>query len=111
MEAKLTLTPEAVRAVKAQLARRGTPEASLRLGVRGGGCSGFSYVIEFHDGEPQPRDLAFDMDGVRVLVDPKSMVYLSGTELHYRRSLMHDGFEFRNPNVRSTCGCGHSFEV
>jgi iron-sulfur cluster assembly protein len=116
MEASVTVTPQAVEAIARQLKKRGTTDASLRLGIRGGGCSGFSYVIEFHDGAPQARDRVFDFataDGtaVRVVVDPKSLLYLNGTVLEWEQTLMRQGFKFANPNEKSGCGCGHSFNV
>src|SRR5215472_15355546 len=91
--ASLTVSPQAVDAIARQMKKRGTLDASLRLGIRGGGCSGFSYVIEFHDGPPHARDRVFDhvaSDGtkVRVVVDPKSLVYLSGTLLEWEQTLM-----------------------
>ncbi|HEY4011841.1 MAG TPA: iron-sulfur cluster assembly accessory protein [Polyangiaceae bacterium] len=112
----VSVSPRAVDAIARQLKKRGTPEASLRLGLRGGGCSGFSYVIEFHDGPPRARDHAFDYvasDGaaVRVVVDPKSLLYLNGTVLEWEQTLMHQGFKFANPNEKSSCGCGTSFSV
>lgn len=112
----VTITAKAADAIQKQLAKRGTPEAALRLGIKGGGCSGFSYVIEFHDGEPRPRDRAFDVatsDGsvVRVVIDPKSLVYLAGMELDWVQTLMQQGFKFNNPNEKTSCGCGHSFTV
>jgi iron-sulfur cluster assembly protein len=110
------VSPEAVEAVARQMKKRGTPEASLRVGIRGGGCSGFSYVIEFHDGPPHARDRRFEFvarDGtaVRVLVDPKSLLYLAGTVLEWEQTLMRQGFKFANPNEKSGCGCGSSFSV
>jgi iron-sulfur cluster assembly protein len=112
----LTVSPQAVEAIARQMRKRGTLEASLRLGIRGGGCSGFSYVIEFHDGPPHARDRVFDhvaTDGtrVRVVVDPKSLVYLNGTLLEWENALMRQGFKFVNPNEKSGCGCGTSFTV
>jgi iron-sulfur cluster assembly protein len=112
----IIVSPKAVDAIARQLKKRGTPEASLRLGLRGGGCSGFSYVIEFHDGPPRARDRTFDYvasDGVpvRVVVDPKSLLYLNGTTLEWEQTLMHQGFKFANPNEKSSCGCGTSFSV
>jgi iron-sulfur cluster assembly protein len=112
----LGVSPQAVDAIARQMKKRGTPEASLRLGIRGGGCSGFTYVIEFHDGEPRSRDRVFDhvaTDGtkVRVVVDPKSLVYLNGTVLEWEQSLMRQGFKFANPNEKAGCGCGTSFGV
>jgi iron-sulfur cluster assembly protein len=112
----ITVSQAAVDAIAKQMVKRGTPEASLRLGIRGGGCSGFSYVIEFHDGPPHARDRIFDYvakDGskVRVVVDPKSLLYLDGTELQWEQTLMRHGFKFANPNEKSGCGCGSSFGV
>ena len=112
----LGVAPQAVDAIARQMKKRGTPDASLRLGIRGGGCSGFTYVIEFHDGEPRTRDRVFDhvaTDGtkVRVVVDPKSLVYLNGTVLEWEQSLMRQGFKFANPNEKAGCGCGTSFGV
>ncbi len=124
--ASIEVTPKAVEAIKKQIAkRRGrapedasvTPaEVALRVGIRGGGCSGFSYVIEFHDGPPRARDRVYDYlaaDGtpVRVVVDPKSLVYLNGTVLDWEMTLMNQGFKFINPLEKSSCGCGHSFTV
>ncbi|MCL2449587.1 MAG: iron-sulfur cluster assembly accessory protein [Polyangiaceae bacterium] len=112
----LSVSAPAVDAIARQMKKRGTLEASLRLGVRGGGCSGFSYVIEFHDGPPHARDRVFDhvaSDGtpVRVVVDPKSLVYLRGTLLDWEQTLMKQGFKFVNPNEKAACGCGSSFSV
>jgi iron-sulfur cluster assembly protein len=112
----MSVSPRAVDAIARQLKKRATPEASLRLGLRGGGCSGFSYVIEFHDGPPHARDRVFDFvaqDGtpVRVVVDPKSLLYLDGTVLEWEQTLMRQGFKFANPNEKSGCGCGSSFSV
>jgi iron-sulfur cluster assembly protein len=115
-KALLSVTPQAVDAIARQKKKRGTMDASLRLGIRGGGCSGFSYVIEFHDGAPHARDRVFDYvagDGtpVRVVVDPKSLIYLAGTTLEWQQTLMQQGFKFTNPNEKAGCGCGHSFSV
>jgi iron-sulfur cluster assembly protein len=112
----IEVSPKAVQAIQRQLKKRGTPEASLRVGLRGGGCSGFTYVIEFHDGPPRPRDNVFDYpaeDGgnVRVVVDPKSLIYLSGTLLDWEQTLMKQGYKFVNPHEKAGCGCGHSFSV
>jgi iron-sulfur cluster assembly protein len=110
------VSPKAALAISKQLKKRGTPNASLRVGLRGGGCSGFTYVIEFHDGPPRPKDHVFEFtaeDGspVRVVVDPKSLIYLSGTVLDWEQTLMKQGFKFVNPHEKSGCGCGHSFSV
>ena len=108
---ELRITAEAVQYAKKRLSARGTPDAAVRLGVRGGGCSGFSYVIEFSDDPPRERDRVFDFDGVKVFVDPKSLIYLAGTVLDWEQTLMYQGFKFRNPNEATNCGCGHSFSV
>ncbi len=104
------LTKKAIEMAKAALVKRGTPTASLRLGVRGGGCSGVSYAIEFSD-KVRDRDHKFDFDGLQVVVDPKSLVYLRGAVLDYEIKLMQHGFRFLNPNEKSGCGCGESFQI
>jgi iron-sulfur cluster assembly protein len=107
----VTITDAAVEYAKKRLAQRGTPDAAIRLGVRGGGCSGFSYVIEFADDPPRERDLVFEANGVRFYVDKKSFVYLAGSALDYEKTLVFAGFKFKNPQEASRCGCGHSFTV
>jgi len=104
------LTPKAVEMAKKALLKRGTPDASLRLGVRGGGCSGVSYAIEFSD-KVRRRDNVYDFAGLQVVVDPKSLVYLRDSVLDYEVELMQHGFRFKNPNEKSSCGCGESFTV
>jgi iron-sulfur cluster assembly protein len=104
------LTPKAIEMAKKALQKRGTPSGALRLGVRGGGCSGVSYAIEFSD-KIRERDNVYDFDGLRVVVDPKSLVYLRGSVLDYEIQLMQHGFKFQNPNEKSSCGCGESFTV
>jgi len=112
----LSVSAKAVEAIKRQIAKRGVSDTALRVGIRGGGCSGFSYVIEFHDGAPHARDRVFDYtseDGtpVRVVCDPKSLIYLNGSELDWEQTLMYQGFKFKNPQEKTSCGCGHSFTV
>ena len=109
-QAAVRLTKKAIEMAKGALVKRGTPDAALRLGVRGGGCSGVSYAIEFSD-KVRERDNVFDFDGLKVLVDPKSLVYLRGAVLDYEVKLMQHGFRFVNPNEKSNCGCGESFTV
>ncbi len=104
------LTKKAIEMAKHALVKRGTPGASLRLGVRGGGCSGVSYAIEFSD-KVRERDHKFDFDGLQVVVDPKSLVYLRGAVLDYEVKLMQHGFRFLNPNEKSSCVCVESFEI
>ena len=108
---ELRITAEAVAYAKKRLEARGTPEASIRLGVRGGGCSGFSYVIEYSDDPPRERDTVSELDGVKFYIDKKSMIYLAGSTLDYENTLMFQGFRFKNPQEASRCGCGHSFTV
>jgi iron-sulfur cluster assembly protein len=112
----IEVTAKAASAIRRQLLKRGTPDASLRVGLRGGGCSGFTYVIEFHDGPPRARDIVLDVkteagEDVRVVVDPKSLLYLSGSTLEWEQTLLKQGFKFVNPHEKAGCGCGHSFNV
>lgn len=106
----LRLTPKAIEMAMKAIARRTTPTEGLRLGVRGGGCSGVSYAIEFAD-KIRTRDHVLDFNGLKVIVDPKSLIYLRGSILDYEVKLMQHGFKFRNPNEKSGCGCGESFTV
>jgi iron-sulfur cluster assembly protein len=105
------ITAEAVKYARKRLLARGTPEAAVRIGVRGGGCSGFNYVIEFSDDPPRAKDVVNELDGVKFYVDKKSLIYLAGSTLDYEHTLMFQGFRFRNPQEASRCGCGHSFTV
>lgn len=97
--------------IKQQLQKRGTPSASLRLGIRGGGCSGFTYVIQFEDDFPKDKDHVFNIENVNIIVDKKSINYLHNCTLDWEQTLLHKGFKFVNPNEKSKCGCGSSFEV
>ncbi len=106
----IDLTPKAVEMAKKAIARRETPAMALRLGVRGGGCSGVSYVIEFAD-KIRDRDNVFTFGELKVVVDPKSLVYLRGSVLDYEVKLMSHGFKFKNPNEKKGCGCGESFGI
>jgi iron-sulfur cluster assembly protein len=108
----LEVTASAVKRIRAILAKESIPvaEGGLRLGVKGGGCSGMSYSVGF-DTKPRERDNIFEFDGVRVFVDPKSFVYLKGMKLDYEETLMRQGFNFINPNSTKSCGCGTSFSV
>ena len=108
----LQVTPSAVKRIRVILAKEGiSPEVGgLRLGVKGGGCSGLSYAIAT-DAHPRERDRIFTFEGVRVFVDPKSFVYLNGMTLDFEETLMRQGFNFINPNSTRSCGCGTSFSV
>lgn len=108
--AEIRLTPKAIEMARKSIERRGLPTEGLRLGVKGGGCSGVSYVIEFAD-KIRGRDHVYDFDGVKIIVDPKSLIYLRGSILDYEVKLMQHGFKFRNPNEKAGCGCGESFTV
>ena len=105
----ITLTSAAAEHVSNFLANRGKG-VGIRLGVRTSGCSGMAYVLEFAD-RIEADDAVFDNDGVKVIVDAKSLVYLDGTELDYTREGLNEGFKFNNPNVKDACGCGESFNV
>ncbi|HUB10014.1 MAG TPA: iron-sulfur cluster assembly accessory protein [Myxococcales bacterium] len=87
-----------------------TEKTGLRVGIRGGGCSGLSYVFEFCD-EPREKDTLFELAGARVYIDPKSLLFLKGTRLDWQETLMGRGFKLENPAVKQACGCGTSFTV
>ena len=110
-KASLLITDKAAEYARKKLAARGTPDAAIRLGIKGGGCSGFGYHIAFEDEPPRERDRVFEVKGVRFVVDKKSLIYLAGAALDYEQTLMFQGFKFRNPNEATSCGCGHSFTV
>jgi len=103
----VTLSEPAAQHVAGFLAKRGKG-LGIRLGVKTSGCSGLAYKLEFAD-EALPEDLVFESHGVKVLVDPKSLPYLEGTELDYTKEGLNEGFKFNNPNVKGECGCGESF--
>jgi iron-sulfur cluster assembly protein len=105
----ITLSERAADRVQKFLAQRGKG-IGLRLGVRTSGCSGMAYTLEFVD-ESLPEDMSFESYGVKVLIDPKSLSFLDGTELDFVREGLNEGFKFNNPNVKNTCGCGESFNV
>jgi iron-sulfur cluster assembly protein len=105
----ISLTPAAAERVRNFLVKRGKGEG-LRVGVRTSGCSGMAYVIEYAD-KIEAQDLVYETNGVKVIVDPKSLTYLDGTELDYTREGLNEGFKFNNPNVKDSCGCGESFNV
>ena len=100
----------AVDKAKQQLSRREHPAMGLRVGVMGAGCSGLNYRIEFAEAIRE-TDYVFEFDGLKIIIDPKSYIYLSGSTLDYEMNLMGHGFKFKNPNVKSSCGCGDSFTV
>lgn len=105
----ITLTESAAKHVSRYIERRGKG-IGLRLGVRTTGCSGLAYKLEYAD-DWQPEDHTFESHGVKVIVDPRSLAYIDGTELDFVREGLNEGFRFNNPNVKSECGCGESFKV
>ena len=109
-KAPVSLTPTAVAKVKEIMAQQNPVPAGLRVGVVGGGCSGFSYSMSFENASGL-MDKVFDMDGLKVYVDATSLTYLNGCTVDYIETLEGAGFKFDNPQVKSTCGCGSSFSV
>lgn len=105
----VTLSEPAAEHVAAFLAKRGKG-VGVRLGVKTSGCSGMAYKLEFADAS-DPEDIVFESHGVKVLVDPKSLPYIDGTQLDYTKEGLNEGFKFINPNVKDECGCGESFNV
>jgi iron-sulfur cluster insertion protein len=110
LDAPLNFTSAAALKVRSLIAEEGNPELKLRVYISGGGCSGFQYGFSF-DEERGEDDLALQRDGVTLLVDPLSLQYLMGAEVDYRESLQGAQFVIRNPNAKTTCGCGSSFAV
>ncbi|HTV65603.1 MAG TPA: iron-sulfur cluster assembly accessory protein [Bryocella sp.] len=106
----LNFTPNAIAKVKEIMAQQNPVPAGLRVGVTGGGCSGFQYAMSFENGAGM-MDKTFDFDGLKVFVDGTSLMYLKGVSVDYLETLEGAGFKFDNPNVKSTCGCGSSFNV
>lgn len=108
--APITLTPSAVERVKVLLAQRGKPSVGIKIGIRTKGCSGLSYTIEYAD-EAQPFDEVVEVDGMKILIDPKATLFIIGTEMDYVDGKIESGFVFKNPNEKGRCGCGESFHV
>src|SRR5258705_13367673 len=108
--APITLTANAVTKVREIMAQQNPVPAGLRVGVVGGGCSGFSYSMQFENSAGM-MDKVFEFDGLKVYVDATSVMYLNGCRVDYVETLEGAGFKFDNPNVKSTCGCGSSFSV
>lgn len=106
----ISLTERSAARIRAMMTERGTPAGGLRLGVRGGGCSGLEYVVDWAEA-PTEKDLVIERDGGRLVVDRKSARFLAGTVVEWKSSLMQSGFVFQNPNVKGSCSCGESFAV
>ena len=105
----VTMSEAAAQHVSRYIAKRGKG-IGIRLGVKTSGCSGMAYKLEFADAA-DPEDIIFESHGLKVLVDPKSLPYLDGTELDFTKEGLNEGFKFNNPNVKDQCGCGESFNV
>lgn len=107
----IEITPAAAEYIKIKLQERKTPDAAVRLGVRGGMCSGFAYVIEYEDGEPREKDMLFTFEDVKIIVDKKSLVFLNAIVLDCEKTMLKSGLKIRNPMETSRCGCGASFTL
>ena len=105
----ITLTAEAAQEVKRLIEKEQKPNLGLRLGVKGGGCSGMTYVLAVEEATPKQYDTVFEQDGVKILVDAKSHLYLDGTTLGFKNGLVGGGFEFQNPLAKKSCCCWTSF--
>ena len=107
----ITVTERVAAKICEVFAKNGMPEGScLRVGIKGGGCSGFSYTLDVA-AEPDEMDEVFETSGLRVICDPKSLLYLDGTDIDYSDDLLKGGFVFNNPNAKRSCGCGTSFSA
>ena len=109
-ERLIRVTPKAAGKVNSLLARQGRPAGVLRVAVVGGGCSGMQYKMDLQDG-PANRDILVETGGVKVVVDPKSALYVTGSELDYEDALQGGGFKVKNPNAATSCSCGESFSA
>ena len=108
----IEVTERAVDEIRKAAAKRSSPPKGLRVGIRGGGCTGFSYLFEWSDTEARVEDKVLEFAGgqVKVFIDPKSYLFLDGSTLDYASSMMARGFKWTNPNVKGTCGCGESVQ-
>jgi iron-sulfur cluster assembly protein len=109
-ERLIKVTPNAAKKVRTLLIKQGRADGVLRVAVLGGGCSGLQYKMDLQDG-PASRDIVVDTGGIRVVVDPKSALYVTGSELDYRDALQDGGFKVKNPNAATSCSCGESFSA
>ena len=107
----VNLTAQAAQEVKRLIEREQKPNMGLRIGVKGGGCSGMTYVLSLDEATPKQYDEMFEQEGIKVLVDAKSHLYLDGTTVDFKNALMGGGFEFSNPLAKKSCGCGTSFNA
>lgn len=107
----ITVTAEAAQEVKRLIEKEQKPNLGIRVGVKGGGCSGMTYVLAIDEATPKQYDSVFEQDGIKILVDAKSHLYLDGTTIDFKNGLMGGGFEFQNPLAKKSCGCGTSFST
>jgi len=107
----ITLSTSALGEVKRMMNQEQKPNLALRVAVKGGGCSGFSYQMGLEEAAPKTYDTVLEQDGVKILVDAKSHLYLDGTTIDFKTGMMGGGFEFQNPLAKKSCGCGHSFST
>ncbi len=105
----ITLTSSATQEVKRLIEQERKPNLGLRVGVKGGGCSGMEYVLGIEEAAPKQYDTVFEQDGVKILIDAKSHLYLDGTTIDHKNAVMGGGFQFSNPLAKKSCGCGTSF--
>lgn len=106
----LSVTDAAAEQVKALLAQRGKPSVGIRIGVRTKGCSGLSYTLEYAD-EIHPHEEVVEIHGLKIIIDPKAIMFILGTEMDFVKDQLSSGFVFKNPNEKGRCGCGESFHV
>jgi len=106
----MSLSEKAIEQIKLLLAKREKPALGIRVGVKSGGCSGLSYFVEYADSKNQYDEIIED-NGIKVLIDPKALMYLIGTKMDYTETHFKSGFTFINPNEKASCGCGKSFNV
>jgi len=107
----IEITDTAARKIQSLMAKQGITDGGLRVGVKGGGCSGFSYMLDLTEEPATEMDETLEMHGVKILIDQKSYLYLNGVEIDFKDEVMGRGFVFKNPNATSTCGCGSSFSA
>jgi len=109
----ITLSEKAAREIKTIIQQQGLPETDtrLRVGVKGGGCSGFTYLLDLTEEPIGEADEELECEGIKIVVDNKSLLYLDGTEIDFKDEVMGRGFIFKNPNASTTCGCGSSFSA
>lgn len=105
----IDVSPEALEAFKQKIAQRQTLPVSIRFGIKGGACAGFKYSISYDDDQPSQRDTVWTNEGLTFVIDPKSLVYMSGSRVVWKDTLMQKGFDFENPHEATRCGCGASF--